>query len=165
MAIGLAGDWGRRPGRLAVVGLAAATLAACATAPPPSRPVSRAGTMSAYAINGVWYHPRAQPNYDAVGLATLYGAGYRGRRTADGEVFDPAAPTAAHTTLPIPCIVEVTNLDNRRRIRVRVNDRGPFAPGRILDLSPAAAAELGLREQGLARVRVRYIGPAPPRGV
>jgi rare lipoprotein A len=118
--------------------------------------------MSPYEINGVWYRPRPQPDYDAVGLATLYGAGYRGRRTADGEIFDPAASSAAHTTLPIPCIVEVTNLANRRRIRVRVNDRGPFAPGRILDVSPAAAAALGF--QGMARVRVRFIGPAPARG-
>jgi rare lipoprotein A len=120
--------------------------------------------MSPYEINGVWYRPRAQPDYDAVGLATLYGAGYQGRRTADGEIFDPAAPSAAHTTLPIPCIVEVTNLANHRRVRVRVNDRGPFAPGRILDVSPATAAALGFQNQGLARVRVRFIGPAPSRG-
>jgi len=118
--------------------------------------------MSPYAINGVWYHPRAQPNYDAVGLATRYGATYRGRRTADGEIFEPEAVSAAHTTLPLPCVVEVTNLANGLRIRVRVNDRGPFAPGYILDLSPGAARALGV--QGAARVRVRYVGAAATAG-
>ncbi len=158
---GAAVEWGRWAGRLATFGLAA-SLAACATTPPSAGPGPRASVMSPYEINGVWYRPRPQPDYDAVGLATLYGSGYRGRRTADGEIFEPSAPSAAHTTLPIPCVVEVTNLANHRRIRVRVNDRGPFAPGRILDVSPAAASALGF--QGMARVRVRFIGPAPARG-
>ena len=80
---------------------------------------------------------------------------------ADGEAFDPSTPSAAHKTLPLPCIVEVTNLDNGRKIRVRVNDRGPFAEGRILDVSRQAAEDLGFLGKGMAKVRVRYIGPAP----
>jgi rare lipoprotein A len=120
--------------------------------------------MAPYQVNGVWYRPRAQPGYDAVGVATWYGAQYHRRRTADGELFDMDKPSAAHTTLPLPCIVEVTNLDNGRRIRVRVNDRGPFVPGRILDLSREGARELGFYDRGSARVRVRYIGPAPADG-
>ena len=150
---------------LAVLVLAA-NLAACATAPPPPavRSASRgaAGTMAPYQVAGVWYRPHAQPDYDEVGTAAWYGPQYQGRRTADGELFDMDRATAAHTTLPLPCIVEVTNLDNGRRARLRVNDRGPFARGRILDVSRAAARELGFETQGSARVRVRFVGPAAP---
>jgi rare lipoprotein A len=117
--------------------------------------------MAPYQVNGVWYRPRAQPDYDAVGVATWYGGQYHHRRTADGEIFEMDKASAAHATLPLPCIVEVTNLDNGRRIQVRVNDRGPFVAGRILDLSQEGARELGFYERGSARVRVRYIGPAP----
>jgi rare lipoprotein A len=120
--------------------------------------------MKPYEVNGVVYRPRAQSNYDEVGIATWYGAQYHNRQTADGELFDMDRATAAHTTLPLPCIVEVTNLDNGRRIRVRVNDRGPFVRGRILDLSREGAKELGFYAKGSARVRVRYVGPAPALG-
>jgi rare lipoprotein A len=120
--------------------------------------------MKPYEVNGVVYRPRAQPNYDEVGIATWYGAQYHNRQTADGEIFDTDRASAAHTTLPLPCIVEVTNLDNGRRIRVRVNDRGPFVRGRILDLSREGAKELGFYMKGSARVRVRYVGPAPALG-
>jgi rare lipoprotein A len=89
------------------------------------------------------------------------GDGYGCRATADGEQMDPQALTAAHKTLPLPSIVEVTNLENGKKVRVRVNDRGPFVAGRIIDLSPAAAQKLGIR--GSAKVRVRYIGPADPK--
>jgi rare lipoprotein A len=116
--------------------------------------------MAPYQVGGVWYRPHAEPRYDETGVATWYGAHYQGRRTADGEVFDTAKSTAAHPTLPLPCLVEVTNLETGRRIRVRVNDRGPFVKGRILDLSPRAAEDLGLYLKGSARVRVRYVGPA-----
>jgi rare lipoprotein A len=138
----------------------AASLAACATTPPPAAPRRVGGTMAPYEVNGIWYRPRAQPKYDEVGVATWYGAQYHNRRTADGELFDMDRPSAAHTTLPLPCIVEVTNLENGRRLRVRVNDRGPFVRGRILDLSRQAAKDLGLYVKGSARVRVRYLGPA-----
>jgi rare lipoprotein A len=116
-----------------------------------------------YQVNGRWYRPEAQPDYDAVGLASWYSYETHNRTTADGEVFDARLPTAAHTTLPIPSYLEVTNLANGRRVRVRLNDRGPFVAGRIIDLSRAAAAQLGFVNQGTARVRVRYLGPAPLR--
>ncbi len=113
-----------------------------------------------YQVDGRWYVPAEQPDYDEVGMASWYGDAFHAKATANGELFDMTAMTAAHKTLPLPSIVEVTNLGNGRRIRVRVNDRGPFVDGRILDLSRAAAGELGFAGQGLARVRVRYVGPA-----
>jgi rare lipoprotein A len=120
--------------------------------------------MAPYRVNGVLYQPHPQPHYDEVGVATWYGAQYHHHMTSDGEVFDMDKPSAAHTTLPLPSIVEVINLENGRRIRVRVNDRGPFVRGRILDLSREGAKELGFYEKGSARVRVRYVGPAPRGG-
>src|SRR5258707_12111682 len=86
------------------------------------------------------------------------------RTTANGEIFDVNQFSAAHTTLPLPSMVEVTNLANGRSLTVRVNDRGPFVGGRIIDLSHAAARELGYDRAGLAHVRVRYVGPAPLAG-
>jgi rare lipoprotein A len=158
---------------MALVTVAAASLAACASVQPQSPPTpplaSAAGTApqrvgAPYQVNGIWYVPREQPDYDAVGTASWYGDAFDGRPTADGEIFDMNSPSAAHTTLPLPCIVEVTNLENGRKMRLRVNDRGPFVGDRIIDLSHEAARELGYERQGLARVRVRYIGPAPLLG-
>ena len=161
---------------LMVVLCAGVGLAACATSTPrphyvvsgppssPSEPPDSShlrGTMKPYLVNGRWYTPHAQPDYDQVGIASWYGAQFHYRRTANGEVFDQYVASAAHTTLPIPSIIEVTNLANNKSIRVRLNDRGPFVDGRILDLSREAAAELGYEREGTARVRVRYIGPAP----
>ena len=83
--------------------------------------------------------------------------------SADGEMMDPGALTAAHKTLPLPSIVEVTNLETGKSIQVRVNDRGPFVAGRIIDLSRAAAEKLGVFGHGTAKVRVRYVGPAGPK--
>jgi len=159
---------------LAVV-VATAALAACA-GPTPRYAVREAGsgggdgasgrglhgTDKPYEINGRRYYPKAQPDYDEIGLASWYGAAEHNRRTADGEVFDQYGLSAAHKTLPLPSIVEVTNLANGRRIRVRLNDRGPFVDGRLIDLSRGAAEKLGFGRQGVARVRVRYISPAPP---
>jgi len=153
-------------GRGAGLGLLAA-LAACASGPRPGANLAASGvhgTMKPYEVNGVIYRPHPQPNYDEVGIATWYGAQYHNRQTADGEIFNMDRASAAHTTLPLPCIVEVTNLDNGKRIRVRVNDRGPFVRGRILDLSREGAKELGFYMKGSARVRVRYVGPAPALG-
>jgi rare lipoprotein A len=133
-------------------------LAACAT---PRAPAA-AGTYKVgkpYRVGGVWYTPRVQPGYDEVGLASWYGAAHHGRPTANGERFDARALSAAHTTLPLSSRVEVTNLENGRRIVVRVNDRGPFVAGRIIDLSQAAARELGFEGLGITRVRVRFLGP------
>ena len=125
---------------------------------PPGRAGS-AGTMRPYQVAGVWYRPAVQPGYDKTGLASWYGPRSHNRTTADGELFDADVASAAHTTLPLPSTVEVTNLDNGRRLRVRVNDRGPFTRGRIIDLSRRAAKDLGFYDKGMARVRVRYIGP------
>lgn len=146
--------------RTVLIAASALSLAACASAP---RPASVGGTGRPYTINGVTYTPRADPRYNEVGLASWYGREHQGKPTATGERFDRARITAAHKTLPLPSMVEVTNLENGRRIQVRVNDRGPFVKGRIIDLSQAAARELGFEAKGLAKVRVRYIGPGPAR--
>jgi rare lipoprotein A len=134
----------------------------------PGQPVPKGGGIykvgSPYAIDGRWYRPQEDPAYDHVGVASYYGAAFHGRRTANGEVFDMWALTAAHQTLPLPSYVYVTNLDNGRTLLLRVNDRGPFVNDRIIDLSQAAARLLGTEQQGLARVRVRYAGPAPLSG-
>ncbi len=130
-----------------------------AEAPRASRGVVR-GTMRPYQVNGRWYTPREQPGYDETGMASWYGSFHNGKPTATGEMFDMWAISAAHKTLPLPCIVAVTNLDNGKTIRVRVNDRGPFVDGRIIDLSRAAADRLGFENRGVTRVRVRYVGPA-----
>jgi rare lipoprotein A len=155
-----------RPIRILAAGVALSGLAACATAPPtriagPGGPRVPAYNRP-YQIHGRWYVPTAQPHYDVVGVASWYSYEAPSRTTADGEPFDARWATAAHTTLPLPSYLEVTNLDNGRRLRVRLNDRGPFAPGRILDLSRGAAEQLGFLSRGTAHVRVRYLGPAPP---
>lgn len=116
-----------------------------------------------YEANGSWYVPTPEPGYSETGIASWYGPRFHGQLTATGDVFDEAALTAAHPTLPIPSLVQVTNLDNGREIIVRVNDRGPFVGGRIIDLSRASAHALGFEDQGQARVHVRYLGPAPRR--
>lgn len=115
-----------------------------------------------YVVAGVTYRPYRDDDYDEVGIASWYGPNFHGRPTANGEVFNQHEMTAAHTTLPIPSIVEVTNLENGRQVIVRLNDRGPFVDDRIIDMSRAAADALDFRARGLARVRVRYLGPAHP---
>lgn len=125
------------------------------------RPVSDAPVRigPAYTVRGTTYVPAAAPTYDALGYASWYG-NESGNRTANGERFRPGWITAAHTTLPLPTYAEVTALDTGRRIIVRINDRGPFAQNeRIIDLSRAAAEELGIRAQGHAPVRVRRVEP------
>jgi rare lipoprotein A len=122
------------------------------------------GTMRPYQIRGQWYRPSEQPNYDQTGMASWYGDQFNGRPTATGERFDMYALTAAHKTLPLPGLVEVTNLANGRSIVVRINDRGPFVDGRIIDLSRGSADALGMLQQGVGEVRVRYLGPAPRLG-
>lgn len=159
---------------LAVLLVAGVSLAACATPHPrlasrlssgpagalPSGAGGRYKVGDPYQVAGVWYVPKEQPNYDQTGIASWYGDEFNMKPTANGEIFDMTALSAAHTTLPLPCIVEVTNLDNGRKLQVRVNDRGPFVGGRLIDLSHAAARELGYDRAGLAHVRVRYVGPA-----
>jgi rare lipoprotein A len=116
-----------------------------------------------YEANGQWYVPTPEPGYEQTGAASWYGSQFHGQRTASGEVFDQAALTAAHPTLPIPSLVQVTNLENGREVTVRVNDRGPFSGSRLIDVSRGAAQVLGFEEAGHARVHVRYLGPAPRR--
>jgi rare lipoprotein A len=113
-----------------------------------------------YQVRGQWYYPAEQPDYDETGIASWYGDAFNGKPTANGEIFDMHGLSAAHKTLPLPSLVEVTNLDNGRSMQLRVNDRGPFVDDRIIDLSRGAAEELGVLRPGLARVRVRYVGRA-----
>lgn len=176
--------------------LCSLVLSACSSSPasyivrgidvssPPSRSTSSANTGSGgggsawsggsgeqkigrpYTIAGRTYVPARDDDYDEIGVSSWYGPNFHGLPTANGEIFDQNALSAAHTTLPIPAMIEVTNLENGRTAVLRLNDRGPFAGDRILDVSRAAAIELGFLSQGLARVRVRYLGPpdgvAPP---
>jgi rare lipoprotein A len=113
-----------------------------------------------YQILGKWYHPEFSTYSEAVGVASWYGASYDGRPTANGEIYDMHALTAAHPTLQLPSVVRVTNLENGRSLVLRVNDRGPFVKNRLIDLSWAAARELGFERQGLARVHVTFLGNA-----
>ncbi|NJN00912.1 MAG: septal ring lytic transglycosylase RlpA family protein [Aquincola sp.] len=101
------------------------------------------------------------PKTSATGVASWYGPDFHGKRTANGEIYNMQRLTGAHTTLPLPSYVEVTNLANGRTIVVRINDRGPYKRGRIIDLSKQSASALGFKQQGTATVRVQYIGPAP----
>jgi len=110
-----------------------------------------------YKIGGEWYFPMHDPSYDKTGIASWYGPGMIGGKTANGEHFDSTDFTAAHPSLPIPTIVEVTNLGNGRKVNVRVNDRGPFHSKRIIDVSKPAAMALGMITTGTAKVRVRVL--------
>jgi len=147
--------------RMAGAALMALALAACGGGR-DYRPVSDARVQIGrpYVIRGNTYTPAADPGYDRIGFASWYGS-ESGNQTANGERFRPEWVTAAHTTLPLPSYVEVTALDTGRRIIVRVNDRGPFAGEmRLIDLSRGAAEQLGIRQQGVAPVRVRVVEPS-----
>ncbi len=114
-----------------------------------------------YTVAGRTFHPTATPKPVQVGVASWYGPRFHRRKTSNGEWFDMNYLSAAHPTMPLPSYARVTNLENGRTVVVRVNDRGPFVGTRIMDLSRAAAGELGYLRQGKARVRVEYLGPAP----
>lgn len=111
-----------------------------------------------YEIDHVWYFPSYDSNYDMTGVASWYGHPFHGRPTANGERYDMNDVTAAHPTLPLPSRVRVTNLENGRQLVLRVNDRGPFIDGRLIDVSRRAAQLLGFYREGLAEVRVEYLG-------
>ena len=117
-----------------------------------------------YTINGHTYYPSDNPSYRSEGIASWYGPDFHGRLTANGEIFDMHGISAAHPTMPIPSYARVTNLDNGRSLIVRVNDRGPYARNRIIDVSIGAANALGFYGDGLAHVRVEYVGRAPIEG-
>tara|TARA_R110001606_G_scaffold65140_1_gene150924 strand:+ start:3715 stop:4749 length:1035 start_codon:yes stop_codon:yes gene_type:complete len=110
-----------------------------------------------YQIYGIWYYPAEDYEYDETGIASWYGAAFHGKSTANGGVYDMNALTAAHRTLPMPSYVRVTNLENGRSLVLEVNDRGPFAKGRIIDISRRGAQLLGFQSQGTARVRVQIL--------
>ncbi|HYC04783.1 MAG TPA: septal ring lytic transglycosylase RlpA family protein [Azospirillaceae bacterium] len=144
-------------------------LAACATKappPPPPAPAPQAEVLppggiykvgNPYQINGVWYYPAVDYNYDQTGIASWYGPGFHKEKTANGETYNENELTAAHQTLPMPSLVRVTNLENGRSIVVRINDRGPFAAGRIIDMSRRGAQLLGFEQQGTAKVRIQIL--------
>jgi rare lipoprotein A len=117
-----------------------------------------------YTVAGRIYVPEEDPNYREEGLASWYGDDFHGRLTANGEVFDMASLTAAHPTLPMPCYARVTNLGNGKSLVVRVNDRGPYHANRLIDVSNKAAELLEFKGNGVARVRVEYVGRAPLEG-
>ena len=117
-----------------------------------------------YTVAGQVYVPEEDTHYRAEGLASWYGDDFHGRLTANGEVFDMASLTAAHPTLPMPCYARVTNLSNGKSLIVRVNDRGPYHGNRVMDVSSRAADLLEFKGNGVARVRVEYVGRAPLEG-
>ena len=159
--------------RICTVVMLSALTAACATEKtayipagpaPDSHGIYKVGKP--YQIEGTWYYPKEQPDYDETGVASWYGPSFYGHRTANGEIYNAGDLTAAHRTLPMPVNVRVTNLDNGKSLVVRVNDRGPYAKGRIIDVSEAAAKLLGFYNAGTARVRVTYLARSTnPNGV
>lgn len=170
------GSTGRGVAALMTTVLTALALAGCgssvaslapglgATEESPSADAGYRKIGKPYKVGGRWYHPSEDEDYDQVGLASWYGPKFHGKRTANGERFDQNALTGAHKTLPLPSFVRVTNVTTGKAIVVRINDRGPFKHGRIVDLSKRAATELGFRRAGRAKVRVQYLGPAPIGG-
>ncbi len=158
-------------------------LAACASQPkppvsaslPPVQPskpqVPGVKIGNPYEVFGVRYVPEDDRSYEREGIASWYGPTFHAKATANGEIYNQEDVTAAHKTLPLPSWVEVTNLDNGRKLVVRINDRGPFVDGRIIDLSKRSAEILGVDRPGLARVRVKRVFPegdwardTPPKG-
>lgn len=137
-----------------------ACLAACGSTSGGKASVAQRGTYKVgapYKIDGVWYTPKEDFNHVETGVASWYGPGFHGKSTANGERYDQTDRTAAHRTLQMPSIVRVTNLSNGLSTVVRVNDRGPFASNRVIDLSRTAAQELDVIRNGTARVRIEQL--------
>lgn len=173
-------------GRLFILGLSCLALANCSNgrvagkidprygvaASPrvvePGQPVPKGGGVyrvgQPYMVGGRVYVPEENINYSAEGMASWYGNDFHGRYTANGEIFDMNSISAAHPTLPLPSYVRVTNLSNSRSIVVRVNDRGPYARDRLIDVSVKTAELLGFHGHGVTRVKVDYVGRAPLQG-
>ena len=124
----------------------------------------RAMVGKPYQVRGKWYYPQEMASYRKSGSASWYGSAFHGRLTANGEIYDMNALSAAHPTMPLPSYARVTNQKNGSSVIVRVNDRGPYHGGRIMDLSKRAAELLDYTHSGTARVDVEYIGPAPVDG-
>lgn len=140
--------------KLAITLLCATALAGCASR---DDSVGHYKVGVPYTIKGQTYYPQENFSYEETGIASWYGPGFHGRKTANGEKFDQDEMTAAHRTLQLPSVARVTNLDNGRSVVVRVNDRGPYASNRIMDLSRRAAEELGFIRQGTANVHVQVL--------
>ncbi len=122
---------------------------------------TKKSTQRPYQIDGKWYHPVDSAfGYEEEGIASWYGKDFHGRKTSNGEIYDMHTMTAAHKTLPLGTFVKVTRLDNEKEAIVRVNDRGPFVDGRIIDLSYKAASEIGIVETGTIMVRIEALGEA-----
>jgi rare lipoprotein A len=135
-------------------------MAACASRPHVGGAGSSGGYYKVgqpYQIKDQWFYPREDYSYDETGIASWYGADFHDHLTANGEIYNKNELTAAHKTLPLPCLARVTNLDNGRSIVVRVNDRGPFSGARIIDVSQRSAQLLGFENQGTAKVRVSVL--------
>ncbi len=139
----------------------ALSLAACASSPAPTGSgLPKSGIYKVgkpYQINGVWYYPAEDYGYDESGIGSWYGPGFHSKVTANGEIYDENDMTAAHRTLPMPSLVRVTNLDNGRSVVVRINDRGPYAHNRIIDMSRRGAQLLGYEKTGTAKLRVQIL--------
>lgn len=142
-------SWARR----LLPALAACSLAGCVKAAPAVLSEPHYTIGAGYQADGIWHYPREDFGYDRTGLASVY-ADDAPSRTADGEAYDPRAMAAASPTLQLPAIVQITNLQTGRQLLLRVNDRGPADPGRIMAVTPRAARLLGIPESGVAEVRV-----------
>ena len=186
--MGESGGYGRLSRILRLLGLAACCLAlancansrlssrvdpkygtsASARVIEPGEPVPKGGGVyrvgKPYVVAGREYVPQENVNYSATGLASWYGDDFHGRYTANGEIFDMNSLSAAHPTLPLPSYVRVTNLSNHKSIVVRVNDRGPYVGDRLIDVSVRTAKLLGFYGEGVAKVKVEYVGRAPLEG-
>ncbi|MDQ7783593.1 MAG: septal ring lytic transglycosylase RlpA family protein [Desulfomonilaceae bacterium] len=145
--------------QLLIITLISMLMISCAA----KTPIVKKRVPGSYTINGKTYYPlkKIQPGYSQRGIASWYGPGFHGKKTASGEVYDMHALTAAHSTLPLQTLVQVTNLTNRKSVLVRVNDRGPFVGERVIDLSFSAAQELDIVKPGTAPVHFTVIGQAP----
>src|SRR5258705_3239641 len=155
-----------RSGDLALMAGLGFILSACASSGPQLGEHNRSGyhrgqpsykVGSAYQINGKWYYPKVDYGYDETGLASWYGEAFDGQATANGEIYNLNELSAAHKTLPLPSVVEVSNLRNGRSLRLRVNDRGPYVDTRIIDVSRRAAQLLGFETAGTTPVHVRVL--------
>ena len=126
--------------------------------------MAKTGNPDSYVVFGKRYYPiNSSKNFVETGIASWYGTKFHGRKTSSGEPYSMYKMTAAHKTLPLPTYVEVTNLENGKKVIVKVNDRGPFHEDRIIDLSYAAAMKLGYGDKGTAKVKVRAIDPRAPK--
>ena len=160
--------WIYLPAMAAALALSACVSGERRTADVPPPPPPQEGTYKVgepYEIDGVVYRPAVDDEYDEIGIASWYGPKFHGKRTGNGEIFDMNTVSAAHRTLPMPSMVRVTNLENGRSLAVRVNDRGPFVRGRIIDMSRRGAQLLGFRYKGTATVRVRIMPEESRRAV